>query len=41
MKLNTLEKVARALESGGPEIHVPAEIAEKARAALELMLKWS
>jgi quinolinate synthase len=41
MKLNTLEKVALALETGGPEIHVPAAIMEKAKQSLELMLEWS
>lgn len=41
MKLNTLEKVVQALENEGPEIHVPEEIAAKAKASLELMLEWS
>jgi quinolinate synthase len=41
MKLNTLEKVAQALETGGPEIFVPTEVAEGAKRALELMLQWS
>jgi quinolinate synthase len=41
MKLNTLEKVAQALETGGPEIFVAPEVAEGARRALELMLQWS
>jgi quinolinate synthase len=41
MKLNTLEKVAKALENGGPEIEVPAHIVEPAKAALERMLEWS
>jgi quinolinate synthase len=41
MKLNTLEKVVQALENEGPEIHVPAEIAAKAKESLERMLEWS
>jgi len=41
MKLNTIEKVAQALESGGPEIVVPAEIAAAAKQSLERMLEWS
>ena len=41
MKLNTLEKVALALETGGPEVHVPLPILEKAKQSLELMLEWS
>jgi quinolinate synthase len=41
MKLNTLEKVAQALETGGPEIFVADEIAAKAKIALERMLEWS
>lgn len=41
MKLNTLEKVAAALESGSPEIKVAPQIAEKARESLERMLDWS
>ena len=41
MKLNTLEKVMLALESGGPEIEVPGPILEKAKQSLELMLEWS
>ena len=41
MKLNTLEKIATALETGGPEIIVPEAIMEGAKRSLELMLKWS
>jgi quinolinate synthase len=41
MKLNTLEKVARALETGGPEIEVAPEIREQAARSLNLMLEWS
>jgi quinolinate synthase len=41
MKLNTLEKVAHALETGGPEIHVPEDVMQKAKQSLELMLEWS
>ncbi len=41
MKLNTLEKLALALETGGPEIEVPAQIQEAAKKSLERMLEWS
>lgn len=41
MKLNTLEKVARALESEGPEIEVSPAIREQAARSLNLMLEWS
>ena len=41
MKLNTLEKVAHALETGGPEIFVPEDVQTNAKRALELMLEWS
>ena len=41
MKLNTLEKVALALETGGPEVLVPEAIQAKAKQSLELMLQWS
>lgn len=41
MKLNTLEKVARALETEGPEIHVSAEVMAGAKKSLEKMLEWS
>ncbi len=41
MKLNTLEKVAHALETGGPEIQVPEDVQINAKRALELMLEWS
>ncbi len=41
MKLNTLDAIAACLETGGPEIHVPALVQKSARNALELMLEWS
>ena len=41
MKLNTLEKVAQALEQGGPEVFVPEPIQGLAKAALQKMLEWS
>lgn len=41
MKLNTLEKLALALENESPEIIVPEEIRLKALIPLERMLEWS
>jgi quinolinate synthase len=41
MKLNTLEKLAQALETETPEIEVPIAIREQAARALNLMLEWS
>ena len=41
MKLNTLEKIAQALETEGPEIQVPDAIQNQARVALSRMLEWS
>jgi len=41
MKLNTLEKVALALENEGPEIHVSDEVMIGAKKSLEKMLEWS
>lgn len=41
MKLNTLEKLARCLETETPEIHVNAETAEKARRSIARMLELS
>ena len=41
MKLNTLEKVAMALENESPEITVPEPIREAAARSLNLMLEWS
>jgi quinolinate synthase len=41
MKLNTLEKVAHALENEGPEIHVSEEVMAGAKKSLEKMLEWS
>ncbi|MBF2755135.1 MAG: quinolinate synthase NadA [Gammaproteobacteria bacterium AqS3] len=40
MALNTLEALDRRLRSGGDEIEVPAEIAERARRSLERMLDF-
>jgi quinolinate synthase len=39
MKVNNLKKVVRCLETMQPQIHVPAEIAEKAKLSLERMLQ--
>jgi quinolinate synthase len=41
MKLNTLEKLASALETESPEIHVPEAIQEQAKKSLTRMLEWS
>jgi quinolinate synthase len=41
MKMNTLEKMVSALETLEPQIQLPAEILEKARAPIERMLAWS
>lgn len=41
MKLCTLEKLARCLETEQPEIHVDPEVAAKARHAVERMLELS
>jgi quinolinate synthase len=41
MKLNTLEKLAQCLESGGPEVIVPDSVRERANQALTRMLEWS
>jgi quinolinate synthase len=41
MKLNTLEKLARALEEEAPAIEVPESIRVPASAALQRMLDWS
>lgn len=41
MKLNTLEKLARCLETGQPEIQVDAETARKARRGIDRMLELS
>lgn len=38
MKVNNLKKVVRALESMQPEVYVPPQVADKARASLERML---
>lgn len=39
MKLNSLEKIARALESLSPRVEVASEVAERAQLPLERMLK--
>ena len=39
MKMTTLEKVARALETDTYRVEVPAEIADRARGAIQAMLK--
>lgn len=41
MRLNTLEKVYACLRNGQPEIHVPADIAEKAIRPIQRMLEMS
>ena len=41
MKLNTLEKIAHALETGEPEVLVPEAIQMQAKKSLQLMLDWS
>jgi quinolinate synthase len=41
MKLNTLEKLATALETEGPEIHIPESIQKGALQSLTRMLEWS
>jgi len=41
MKKNTLEKAFRALETGGPEIDVPKDIAKRAKRAIDKMLELS
>ena len=41
MKLNTLEKIAQALETEGPEIQVSDEVMLGAKKSLEKMLEWS
>ena len=41
MKLNTLEKIAWSLEDMVHEVHVPAEVAARARRAIERMLEVS
>ncbi len=41
MKLNTLEKLAKALEDEGPAIEVPESIRIPAAEALQRMLDWS
>jgi len=41
MKLNTLEKVAHALETEGPEIEISEEVMIGAEKSLKRMLEWS
>lgn len=41
MKMNTMEKMVAALETLQPQIELPQEILEKARAPIERMLEWS
>jgi len=41
MRLNTLEKVAHALETEGPEIFVDETVMANAKKSLERMLEWS
>lgn len=41
MKLNTLEKVALALERMGPEVDVPEPLRSQALVPLQRMLEWS
>ncbi len=41
MKMTTLEKVARALETDTYRVEVPAAIADRARGAIQAMLKIS
>jgi quinolinate synthase len=41
MKMNTLEKVARALETLSPKLEIDLETLNKARIPLERMLEWS
>ncbi len=41
MKRNTLEKLRDCLKNNAPEISLPAEVIEKARAPILRMLEWS
>ncbi|MBU6153134.1 MAG: quinolinate synthase NadA [Bdellovibrionales bacterium] len=41
MKLNTLEKLADCIETGGPEVVVPESVRAGAHLALTRMLEWS
>ncbi len=41
MKMNTLEKMIRALETMEPQIHMEAALRERARIPIERMLEWS
>ena len=38
MKVNNLKKIADCLETMQPQIYVPEDVADKARASLERML---
>jgi quinolinate synthase len=41
MKLNSMEKLYRCMRDRTPELLLPADLMEKARAPLERMLEWS
>lgn len=41
MKMNTLEKMVKALETLEPQIHMSPELLDKAKAPIERMLEWS
>jgi quinolinate synthase len=41
MKMNTLEKMVKALETLEPQIHMPQELLHKAKVPIERMLEWS
>ncbi len=41
MKMNTLEKMVRALETLEPKIEMPADLMERARVPIQRMLDWS
>ena len=41
MKMNTLPKLVKCLETGSPEIIMDDSIIEKARVPIERMLDWS
>ncbi len=41
MKLNTLDKVLRALTEGSPQIQMDEQVRQKALAPIERMLEWS
>jgi quinolinate synthase len=41
MKLNSMEKLYRCMRDRTPELRLPADLQERARAPLERMLEWS